>query len=218
MARARRQRRHQDSYGRRAKREGYAARSVYKLEEIDQKVGLLRRGARVLDLGAYPGSWTTYAATKVQAEGKVIGVDLTAFRGTLPPHAEIRQGDVNDIDAETLGTFDVVMSDMAPATTGHRFTDQARSFALFMRALEIAGSVLAPGGAFVAKIFQGGEFDEAKAAVAARFEKVKIVKPHASRSESYEIFVCGIGFVPPPPSGAADDPDDRAPEDDQADA
>lgn len=209
MARSRRRRRQQDSYGRRAKREGYAARSVYKLEEIDAKVGLLRRGARVLDLGAYPGSWTSYAAERVQREGKVLGLDLQPFRGALPPHAEMRQGDVLELDVAELGgpgSFDVVMSDMAPATTGHRFTDQARSFELFMRALAIATEVLAPGGAFVAKLFQGGDFEEARRAVAERFEKVKIVKPKATRSESIELFVCGLGFRgAPEPSPEGDD-------------
>ncbi len=86
------------------------------------------------------------------------------------------------------------MSDMAPSTTGHRFTDQARSFDLFMRALDVASAVLAPGGAFVAKIFQGGDFPEAKKAVQTRFEKVRIVRPQATRDESYEVFVCGQGF------------------------
>lgn len=205
-------RRHQDSYGRQAKREGYAARSVYKLQEIDAKIALLRRGARVLDLGAYPGSWTAYAAERVQREGRVIGYDLQAFRGTLPPHAEIRQADVFQLDPAELGgpgAFDVVMSDMAPSTTGHRFTDQARSFALFMRALGVASSVLAPGGAFVAKIFQGGDFPEAKSAVAVRFEQVKVVRPKATRTESYEVFVVGQGFrgAPdaPPPAEASDE-------------
>jgi 23S rRNA (uridine2552-2'-O)-methyltransferase len=185
-------RRHQDRYGHRAKREGYAARSVYKLQEIDAKVGLLRRGARVLDLGAAPGSWTTYAAERVQREGKVLGFDLTPFRGVLPPHAEIRVGDVFALDPAELGgpgSFDVVLSDMAPSTTGHRFTDQARSFELFMRALEVASAVLAPGGAFAAKLFQGGDFAEAKRAV-----QVRVVRPQATRSESYEIFVVGLGF------------------------
>ncbi len=195
MGRSRR--RHQDSYGRKAKREGYAARSVYKLQEIDAKVGLLRRGARVLDLGAYPGSWTAYAADRVQREGRVLGYDLQLFRGALPPHAEVRQGDVFQLDPAELGgpgAFDVVMSDMAPSTTGHRFTDQARSFALFMAALELATRVLAPGGAFVAKLFQGGDFPEAKRAVASRFDDVRIVRPKATRTESYELFVVGLGF------------------------
>jgi len=212
VARSRRKRRHQDSYGRRAKREGYAARSVYKLEEIDEKTGILRRGARVLDLGAFPGSWTSYAAEKVQREGKVFGVDLQPFRGALPENAEIVQGDLLEMSADDFGgagAWDVVMSDMAPSTTGHRFTDQARSFELFMQALEVAVGVLTPGGSFVAKIFQGGDFEQARAAVAARFEKVKVVKPKATRNESYEIFICGLGFRAA--EGAPDpDPDDQA--------
>ena len=199
---ARSKRRHQDSYGRKAKREGYAARSVYKLQEIDSKVGLLRRGARVLDLGAYPGSWSTWAAEKVQREGRVIGYDLTPFRGVLPPNAEIRVGDVFQLDPAELGgpnSFEVVMSDMAPSTTGHRATDQTRSFALVMRALEVATAVLAPGGSFVAKIFQGGEFPDARKAIQERFEKVKIVRPQATRTESIEVFLVGLGFKGRPP-------------------
>ncbi|MGE0790553.1 MAG: SAM-dependent methyltransferase [Sandaracinaceae bacterium] len=192
-----RRRRHQDAYGRRARREGYAARSVYKLEEIDKKLRILRRGARVLDLGAFPGSWTTFAADKVQREGRVLGIDRTPFRGALPPHAEIREGDVMEIAAADLGgpaSFDVVLSDMAPSTSGHRFTDQARSEALFLRALEIARSVLTDGGAFVGKIFQGGEFEAVRDQVRASFSTVRVIRPDATRRESYEVFLCGTGF------------------------
>ena len=183
----------QDRFGHRAKREGYAARSVYKLQEIDKQLRLLRPGARVLDLGAYPGSWTSYAAERVGPQGRVLGIDLQLFRGILPTHAEIRHGDVNELDPASLGRFDLVLSDMAPATTGHRFTDQTRSFSLFMRALEIATVVLAPRGAFVGKIFQGPEMNEAKRAVQERFEQVKIKKPQASRAESIEVFLVGLG-------------------------
>ncbi len=199
MARSGRRRRHQDRFGRQARREGYAARSVYKLQEIDEKVGLLRRGARVLDLGAFPGSWTSYAAERVQREGRVLGYDLTAFRGELPPNAEIRQGDVFELSVEELGgpaSFEVVMSDMAPATSGHRFTDMARSEALFLRALELACRVLTPGGAFVGKVFQGGDFPKVREAVRRRFTSVRVVRPEATRRESYEVFVCGTGFAP----------------------
>ena len=204
MARRRRQ---QDRYGHRAKREGYAARSVYKLQEIDEKIRLLRRGARVLDLGAYPGSWTAYAAEKVQREGKVRGYDLQPFKGTLPPYAEILRADVFELTVDELGgprSWDVVMSDMAPATSGHRFTDQARSEALVLRALELAVQVLAPRGSFVAKIFQGGDFQAVKAAIAEHFDKVRVVRPQATRRESIEIFLCGTGFrakAPAPPVG-----------------
>lgn len=194
-----RRKRHQDHFGQKARREGYAARSVYKLQEIDRRVGLLRRGARVLDLGAFPGSWTSYAAERVAPEGKVRGYDLTAFRGALPTNAEIRQADVFALSIEELGgagSWDVVMSDMAPSTSGHRFTDQARSEALVMRALELAVAVLAPGGAFLAKIFQGGDFPAVKKAIAAHFEEVRVVRPAAVRSESIEVFLVAKGFAP----------------------
>ncbi|UJR80299.1 RlmE family RNA methyltransferase [Sandaracinus amylolyticus] len=200
-----RSRRPQDHWGHRAKREGYAARSVYKLEEIDRRVRLLRPGARVLDLGAYPGSWTAYAAQKVGANGRVLGLDLQEFRGALPPNAEMRTQDVMspDLDAQLGGErFDVVMSDMAPATSGHRFTDQARSFNLVMRALGIAEQLLVPGGHFVAKIFQGPDFEEARRAVSRAFEEVKIVKPPATRTESIETFLVGLRKRAPAQAGA----------------
>ncbi len=185
----------QDHWGHRARKEGFAARSVYKLEEIDRRTRLLRVGARVLDLGAYPGSWTSYAAQKVGPGGRVLGIDLTEFKGTLPPHAQIRTGDVLSLELEKElgpGSFDLVVSDMAPSTTGHRFTDQARSHRLFMRALEIACVVLTPGGHFVGKIFQGEDFELARAALRAAFDEVRIIKPPASRAESYETFLIGL--------------------------
>lgn len=185
----------QDHWGRKAKRDGYAARSVYKLEEIDRRVKLLRPGMRVVDLGAYPGSWTMYAAERVGPKGRVLGLDIQQFRGGLPEWAEIRHGDILSVELEKeLGpnSFDVLVSDMAPNTTGHRFTDQARSHRLFMRALEVAEAVLVPGGHFVGKIFQGEDFELARKAVARVFEESKIVKPPASRAESYETFLIGL--------------------------
>jgi len=185
----------QDHWGHKAKREGFAARSVFKLEEIDRRCRLLRPGMRVLDLGAYPGSWTTYAAQKVGERGRVLGVDRTEFRGALPPWASIVLGDALTLDLVTQegpGSFDVVLSDMAPNTTGHRFTDQARSHELFMRALAVAIGVLSPGGAFVGKLFLGPDFEAARAAVRGSFEEARIIKPPASRAESYETFVVGL--------------------------
>lgn len=195
MARARRRRRAQDRYGRQARREGFAARSVYKLEAIDRKVGLLKRGDRVLDLGAAPGSWTAYAAEKVK-EGRVLGFDLQPHRAALPPNAEIRVGDVTALDPNELGQFDVVLSDMAPSTIGHRFTDMTRSFQLFLTALAVAERVLRPGGRFAGKIFQGGEFPEAQKAMKARFRQHRVVRPEAVRNESYEVYLVGTGFAP----------------------
>ncbi len=185
----------QDHFGRRARKEGFAARSVFKLEEIDRRMKLLAPGKRVLDLGAFPGSWTSYAAQKVGERGRVLGIDLTEYRGALPPWAEIRMGDALTLDLATEhgpGSFDVVLSDMAPSTTGHRFVDQTRSYELFAKALTVAAAVLPAGGHFVGKIFLGPDFEQAKKDVARVFEETKIVKPPASRTESYETFLVGL--------------------------
>lgn len=197
VRRARRQPRTQDAFGKRAQKEGYPARSVYKLQEIDRRVQLFRRGMRVLDLGASPGSWTLYAAQRVGREGKVIGLDLNPARTALPPQAHFQTTDVMEVTPQQLGgpaCFEVVLSDMAPKTTGARDRDQYLSFELYMRALQLATEVLVPRGWFVAKIFQGPEFEQARAAAQRAFEKVRLIKPEASRDESYEVFVIGIGF------------------------
>lgn len=205
----------QDHWGRKARRDGYAARSVYKLEDIDRKVHLFRPGMRVLDLGAFPGSWTVYAAQRVGPRGQVLGLDLQAPRQALPPNAEMRQQDVMAADlAQRLAgrRWDVVLSDMAPSTSGHRLVDQARSFALAMRALELATQLLAPGGSFVAKIFQGPDFDEARRRVGACFERVRIVRPPATRAESIETFLVGLRFRgPSEPSAAGSSPAGSSP-------
>lgn len=188
-------RRNQDHFGRRAKTEGFPARSVYKLDEIDRRLKLLRPGMRVLDLGASPGSWTMYAATRVGDRGRVLGLDLNPHRGALPPNAEIRVMDAFQATVEELGgpeSFDVVLSDMAPKTTGHRSVDQARSQALFEHALEVAVKVLRPGGSFVGKIFQGPDFEQARKKVLESFEECRIVRPEATRDVSYEIFLAGL--------------------------
>jgi 23S rRNA (uridine2552-2'-O)-methyltransferase len=152
----------------------------------------------VLDLGASPGSWTLYAAERVGPSGRVIGIDLQEADVALPAHAEIRALDAFDADPQTLGgPFEVVISDMAPKTTGQRHADQYRSYELVMRALQLAGQVLRPGGTFVAKIFQGAELEDARDALRKRFDKVRIIRPKATRDESYEVFLVGLGFTPP---------------------
>lgn len=191
--------RDQDHFGHRAKREGYPARSVYKLQEIDKRTQLLKRGQRVLDLGAAPGSWTLYAADRVGPQGKVLGIDLNDARIALPAHVSFRALDVFTFDpAAEFGpnSFDVVMSDMAPHTSGQRHRDQFLSYELYARALQIASAVLAPGGAFVGKIFQGPELEEARKQTKAAFSTVRTIKPEASRSESFEIFLVGLGAKP----------------------
>ncbi len=154
---------------------------------------------RVLDLGAFPGSWTQYAALKVGAEGHVLAIDEQEWRGSFPPQVETRNADVLALTSQELGgpaTFDVVISDMAPWTTGTRFVDQCRSFDLYVHALSLAEGTLRGGGAFIGKIFQGPDFDQAKKKTEALFAKTRVLKPEASRRESYEIFVVGSGFRP----------------------
>ncbi len=161
-------------------------------------MGLFKKGQRVLDLGASPGSWTLYAAEQVGPTGRVLGIDLNDPDVTLPPQAEIRTLDAFKVEPASLGgPFDLVISDMAPKTSGQRHADQYRSYELVMRALEVAKAVLKPGGTFVAKIFQGAEFEEARNSVRESFDKVRIIRPEATRDESYEVFLVGIDFQPP---------------------
>jgi 23S rRNA (uridine2552-2'-O)-methyltransferase len=188
--------RKQDHLARKAHAQGFPARSVYKLEEIDRRTQLLRPGQRVLDLGCAPGSWVKYIAGRVGPTGLVLGFDLQPVSIALPPHARCAVLDVlaNDPPLVVDGRgFDVVVSDMAPSTEGVRFADQYRSYELYRRALDIAARALVPGGSFVGKIFQGAELDEAKKATSALFEKTRIIRPEGTRTESYELFLVGAG-------------------------
>jgi 23S rRNA (uridine2552-2'-O)-methyltransferase len=138
-----------------------------------------------------------YAAERVGPSGRVIGIDLNEPNVTLPPHAEIRTLDAFQVGPDTLeGPFDLIISDMAPKTSGQRHADQYRSYELVMRALDLAKAVLKPGGSFVAKIFQGAEFEDARNAVREVFGKVRTIRPEATRDESYEVFLVGLGFQP----------------------
>ncbi|HEY3354588.1 MAG TPA: RlmE family RNA methyltransferase [Polyangia bacterium] len=185
-----------DQYYARAKREDYAARSVYKLLEINERFHLLRPGMRVLDLGCRPGSWLKYAAEIAGPRGAVVGLDRTPLDKPVPG-ARVVVGDVHQVTAaELLGdlaAFDVVLSDMAPDTCGIRNVDQARSEALFERALDLALEVLPPGGHFVGKLFQGPDQQRLLGRCRAEFGKAQLVKPKSSRKESIEQFVVAIG-------------------------
>lgn len=186
-----------DRFHQQAKREGFLARAVYKLEEIDQKHKIFDGGHRVLDLGCAPGSWLQYAEKKIGERAIMVGLDREGVPGA-PPRARVVVGDVHTIDVkELLGelpSFDIVLSDMAPDTSGIRSMDQARSEALFERALDIATRVLAPGGHFVGKLFQGADFKKLNEAVRAKFTTAKSMKPASSRQISIEQYVIGKGF------------------------
>jgi 23S rRNA (uridine2552-2'-O)-methyltransferase len=189
-----------DHYSERAKKERYPARSVFKLKEAQKKFRLIKKGDRVLDLGCSPGSWLLYAAELTGKRGRVLGIDLKAIRIQLPPQAETLTADILTIDRSWFdkqkggGRFNVVLSDMAPATTGNKGLDAARSFQLCQAALSIAEMVLKPGGTFMCKIFQGQEFKEFSDVVRNRFKRHKIFKPQSSRKGSKEIFIIGMGF------------------------
>lgn len=185
-----------DHFTKAAKERGFPARSVFKLEEIDRRTQLLRQGQRVLDLGAAPGSWSMYAAQRIGSAGRLLSIDLTPLGVGLPPHATAVVGDALSLANDDLATFapyDVVLSDMAPSTTGNRGTDQARSFELFVRALDVAAALAKPGGSFVAKIFMGPDFPEAQRRVREVFEKTRVIRPEGTRANSYEVFVVGLG-------------------------
>lgn len=188
-----------DRFHQKAKKEGFLARAVFKLEEIDQQFKLFKPGQRVLDLGCAPGSWLQYARSKVGDKGVLVGLDRAPLRGDVGG-ARIVVGDVLTIDPKILlgelPAFDVVLSDMAPDTSGVRSMDQARSEALFERALEIATLLLAPGGNFVGKLFQGPEFKKLIEEVRAKFDVAKTAKPASSRQISIEQYVIGKGRKP----------------------
>ena len=186
-----------DPYTRRARQEQYPARSVYKLQEIQQRSRVIRRGDHVLDLGCAPGSWLIYAAEATGPSGRVVGVDLTPVTVALPAHASARTADVFELAEDPArffdGLFDVVLSDMAPATTGSRVVDTARSFNLCQAALGIARQVLRPGGVFVCKIFQGEDVKQFTEAVKSGFAECKVFKTQSSRKASMEIYLIGKG-------------------------
>ena len=188
-------RRHQDHFGKRAKADGFAARSVYKLEEIQKRFSVIPRKGRILDLGCSPGSWTNYVKRIGGADTHAVGIDLDEVPGYLG-HQFV--GSVFDISPEQImealgGPADLVISDMAPRTSGNRFTDHVRQMELVEQAHTIALSVLAPGGHFVGKVFEGEEAPDFVSRVRLGFTKTKRVKPKATRKESVEFFVVAMG-------------------------
>jgi 23S rRNA (uridine2552-2'-O)-methyltransferase len=187
-----------DPYVARARREGFRSRAAYKLAEIDDKHRFLKSGARVVDLGAAPGGWSQVAAKRVGDNGRVVAIDILEMAPVAG--VEFAQFDFLDADAPARlkamlgGAADVVLSDMAANATGHRATDHLKIMALVEAAAEFAGEVLKPGGAFLAKVLQGGTEGTLLASLKRDFATVKHVKPAASRSDSAELYVLATGF------------------------
>ena len=186
-----------DRKSRKDRKRGFNSRAVFKLEEIDSKAKLIEKGHRVLDLGCAPGSWLQYAATRTGPSGTLVGIDRFEVDLGLPNGRTV-VGNVYKVEIDDLlgdlENFDVVLSDMAPDTTGVRSVDQTRSEQLFERALDIAAATLIPNGVFLGKLFQGPEFQTLIKRCRHDFTKVKIIKPEGSRKESIEQYICATGF------------------------
>lgn len=191
-----------DYFFKKAKKENYAARSIFKLQEIDERFKIIRPGYKVLDLGAAPGSWSQYVSQKVGPTGRLLGIDLQTVKLTMTNSVFVT-GDFREMDLEVVlkeygfsPPFDVVLSDMAPKTTGIRVTDQTRSLELCVLALDTAKKYLRPRGGFVCKLFHSDEFEGFRDEMRKCFAKVEVLRPKSTRKESKEIFLIGIQFNP----------------------
>ena len=187
-----------DPYVAEAKRQGYRSRAAFKLQQLDERFHLLRRSARVVDLGCAPGGWSQIAAEHIGAGGAVVGVDLSvtdSLPGVILLHGDFRDEAIQAQIRDALGgPADLVLSDMAAPATGHAATDHLRVVALAEDAFALARTLLKPGGAFVAKVFQGGATGDLLAALKKAFAEVRHAKPAASRAESAETYVVAKGF------------------------
>lgn len=182
----------QDYYFHKAKREGYPARSVYKLQEAQEKYRFLRAGQRVLDLGAAPGSWTKYVSRLVGAQGSVVALDLHKLKAG-GPNVDFIKTDIFSMEpaefSRRFGTFQVVLSDMAPKTSGRKDLDHFRSIELAQYAFQVASETLYPKGSFFCKVFEGEDLSLFRKELQLSFNSVKIFKPKSSRTESVEKFL-----------------------------
>jgi 23S rRNA (uridine2552-2'-O)-methyltransferase len=188
-----------DHYYQKAKNENYLARSIYKLEEIDQRFKVIKPGSLVLDLGYYPGSWVQYSVPKVGPQGRVVGIDIQPVNKKLQfPNLTLFQKDIFDVkgpaDLDSDRHFDVVLSDMAPSTTGIRNLDQDRSLMLVEAVFGLLPLTLRPGGNFVIKVFESHVAQVFLKAQKNRFNDFEYLRPKSTRSVSKEFFVIGKGF------------------------
>lgn len=188
-----------DFYTRKAKEENYPARSVYKLKEINEKYRIFKHGDKVLDLGCAPGSWILYIAKEVGLpagrqgdKGRVVGIDIDNIKINLPKNAEFIKGDIMEIKID--GMFDVVVSDLAPHTTGIKFIDVEKSLELNYQVMEIVRKNLVSGGNFLCKMFEGEGTDEFFKKAKQYFKFIKIFRPKATRKGSREIYIVAMGF------------------------
>lgn len=195
------QRQLNDPYVQEARRQGYRSRAAFKLKEIDERYELLKPGMRVLDLGAAPGGWTQIAVEKTAGAGggKVVGVDLTEVEpiaGATLIQLDFLAPEAPEVIREAMGDqpVDIVLTDMAAPSCGHKQTDHLKIMALCEAALDFACEVLAPGGAFLAKVLQGGAENDMLSVMKQQFRTVRHVKPKASRADSSEMYVLATGF------------------------
>ena len=188
----------EDHYARRAREEKWFARSVYKLIEIDIKFRLIHKGNRLLDLGCYPGSWSQYGIQKIGSKGEVVGIDQTRPEHLFSPGFKFIQADVLTLDIELLGretgSRDVILSDLAPQTTGIQLTDISKSMSLARRAYDISLALLKKKGHFVCKVFEGEDLKPFKSEMSNHFNQIRLFRPQATRKGSREIYIIGLNL------------------------
>ncbi|MFH1210148.1 MAG: RlmE family RNA methyltransferase [archaeon] len=186
-----------DYYLTKAKQEGYLSRAVYKLIEIDNKFSVFHKNDLVLDLGAYPGSWSQYASERIGSKGRILSIDLKPIKLKLENMMFI-QSNINNVDLDSMilsngfNHFNVVLSDLAPNTTGNKTTDQFRSYELATAALNLTIKYLSKEGIFVCKLFDSQERDNFNSELRIHFRKIKIIRPKATRKNSKELYVVAI--------------------------
>ena len=189
----------EDHFTRRARDEKRLARSVYKIEEIDRKYRLIKRGQRVLDLGCYPGSWSQYSTEKVGPQGEVVGIDLKRPDRFAAPNFRFLEADVLNLDLERvkkeISPRNVVISDLAPQTSGIHIVDTSRSMELARKALVIALALLQEGGHFLCKVFEGEDIKAFRIELSRHCEEARTVRPAAVRKASREVYLLGLRFL-----------------------
>ena len=189
----------EDHFTRRARDEKWLARSVYKLEEIDRRYKLINKGHRILDLGCYPGSWSQYCTRRVGPQGEVLGVDRKRPDRFAAPNFKFLEADVLNLDLERLkreiSPRNVVISDLAPQTSGIHIVDTSRSMELARKALLIALVLLQKGGHFLCKVFEGEDIKDLRIELSRHFKEARTVRPAAIRKASREVYLLGLRFL-----------------------